>query len=57
MPAGEDAAGRSTRLVEVDRHDGVDGFALARVVFAHPHPAPPPLVEHAIGVAELAFGA
>jgi hypothetical protein len=57
MPAGEDAAGRSTRLVEVGRHDGVDGFALARVVFAHPDPAPPPLVEHAIGVAELAFGA
>src|SRR5258707_11737450 len=51
MSTGEYAPRRGAGIVEVDRHDGVDGFALARMVFTHADPAPPPVVEHAIAVA------
>jgi hypothetical protein len=57
LAADAHTARRSTRLVEVDRHDSVGGFAFARAVFAHPDPAPPHRVDHGIAEAEMMFGA
>jgi hypothetical protein len=46
VPAGDHFAGRITITVEINRHNGVDGFAFACVVFAHPDPPSSPLVMH-----------
>jgi hypothetical protein len=48
VSAGEDVARRSAGPAKVDRHDGVDGFAFARVIFTHPDPAQPSFVKHTI---------
>jgi hypothetical protein len=56
MSMDEHAAGRGARLIEIDRHDRVDGFAFARVVFSHAYPALPRLIEDAIAVAQLMLG-
>jgi hypothetical protein len=54
MSFDEYAAGRGARPLEVDFHDGVDGFACARVVFPHPDPALP-AIEEPIAVAQMAL--
>src|ERR1700720_656361 len=45
------AARRRAGMVEIDRHDGVDRFAFARMVLTHANPALPPLVEYAVAIA------